>query len=71
MSKLSPIIDKKDEAAKYMQSEIEHIIKTMPKRDPGSEGEKLCCEYMAEQLKNECGCDKVNIDTFEEHPYSE
>lgn len=70
MADLSKIIKQKDEAAKYMLQEITHICKNLPKRDPGSEGEKLSIEYMAEQLKNDCGCDKVNIDSFEVHPKS-
>ena len=70
MADLSKIIDKKDEAAKYMEEEITYICKNLPKRDPGSEGEKLACEYMAEQLKKDCGCDNVAIDSFEEHPKS-
>ena len=69
MADLSKIIEQKDSAAKYMEEEITHICKNMPKRDPGSEGEKLACEYMAEQLKS-YDCDKVFIDTFEEHPRS-
>jgi len=48
---LQSIIDKKYEAAKYMVKEITHICKNLPKRDPGSEGEKLACEYMADVLK--------------------
>ena len=70
MADLSKIIEQKDDAAKYMHKEITHICKNLPKRDPGSEGEKMSIEYMAEQLKNDCGCDEVNIDSFEVHPRS-
>ena len=70
MADLSKVIDKKNEAAKYMEEEITYICKNLPKRDPGSEGEKLSCEYMAEQLKKDCGCDNVGVESFEEHPYS-
>ena len=70
MADLSKIIDKRNEAAKYMEDEIAYICKTLPKRDPGSEGEKMCCDYMAEQLKKDCGCDNVGVESFEEHPYS-
>ena len=70
MADLSRIIDKKDEAAQYMVDEITYICKELPKRDPGSEGEKLCCEYMAKQLEKDCGCDKVGVESFDEHPYS-
>ena len=69
MADLSKIIEQKEQAAQYMVDEITHICQNMPKRDPGSEGEQLACEYMAEQLRS-YGCDKVYIDTFEEHPRS-
>ena len=67
---LSSIIGKKKEYAEYMIKEITHICKTMGKRDPGSEGEKKACEYMADVLKNDCGCDRVTVESFEEHPGS-
>lgn len=67
---LKKIIDKKDWAAKYMIDEITHIIKTFEKRDPGSKGEKQACEYMADVLKNECGCERADIESFKENPGS-
>lgn len=67
---LTKIINKKDEAAKYMIDEITHIIKTFEKRDPGSKGEKQACEYMADVLKKDCGCDRVKIESFKENPGS-
>lgn len=70
MADLSKIIELKDEAAKYMLDQITYICKNLPKRDPGSEGEKQSIEYMAKQLKEECGCDDVHIDSFEVHPKS-
>ena len=70
MADLSKIIALKDDAAKYMVKEITHICKNLPKRSPGSEGEKQSIEYMAKQLKEECGCDKVHIDSFDVHPRS-
>ncbi|MBQ7542281.1 MAG: M20/M25/M40 family metallo-hydrolase [Clostridia bacterium] len=65
---LKPIIDKKEWAAKYMVSEITHIIKSFGKRAPGSEGEKDACEYMAKVLRDECGCEDVKVESFSEHP---
>ncbi len=62
------IIDQKDKAAKYMIDEITHIIKTCGKRDPGSEGEKKSCEYMAEVLKKDCGCEDVKLESYEVAP---
>ena len=67
---LKSIISKKNEAAKYMVDEITYIIKTFGKRDPGSEGEKKACEYMAKVLKNDCGCDSAVVESYEEHPGS-
>lgn len=65
---LQNIIDKKDAAAQYMVDEITHICKTFEKRDPGSKGEKQACEYMADVLKNQCGCEHVELESFEENP---
>lgn len=65
---LKKIILQKDKAAKYMIDEITHIIKTCGKRDPGSEGEKKSCEYMAEVLKKDCGCESVKLESYEVAP---
>ena len=40
MGKLQKLIDNKAQSAKFMCDEIAHICNDMPKRDPGSEGEK-------------------------------
>ncbi|MBO4380645.1 MAG: M20/M25/M40 family metallo-hydrolase [Clostridia bacterium] len=68
MSKLQKLIDKKAQSADFMAQEIAHICNDMPKRDPGSLGEKMACEYMADYVKNECGCERVDVEEFEEHP---
>ncbi len=67
---LQKLIDKKSNAARYMVDEITHIIKTFEKRDPGSLGEKQACEYMADVLKKDCGCEKVQVESFKENPRS-
>lgn len=67
---LKKIIDKKDWAAKYMLDEITHIIKKFEKRDPGSLGEKQACEYMAKVLKEDCGCERADVESFKENPGS-
>lgn len=67
---LKNLIDKKYDAAKYMLDEITYIIKNFEKRDPGSKGERQACEYMADTLRNECGCDKIQIESFKENPGS-
>lgn len=68
MGKLQALIDNKAQSAEFMCQEIAHICNDMPKRDPGSEGEKMACEYMAAYLKNECGCERSDIETFKENP---
>ncbi len=67
---LSSVIDQKKKYAEYIIKEITYICKNLGKRDPGSEGEKKACEYMAEVLKNDCGCDRVQVESFEENPGS-
>lgn len=67
---LKKIVEKKDWAAKYMVDEITHICTKIEKRDPGSKGEKQACEYMADVLKNDCGCDYANVEPFKENPDS-
>lgn len=62
------IIAKQKDAASYMVKEITHIIKTFGKRSPGSEGEKKACEYMADVLKNDCGCERADVESFKENP---
>lgn len=62
------IIKQKDKAAQYIVDDITKIIKTCGKRAPGSEGEKKSCEYMADVLKNQCGCDDVKIESYKVHP---
>lgn len=58
MGKLQKLIDNKAQSAKFMCDEIAHICNDMPKRDPGSEGEKMACEYMTDYLKHDCGCER-------------
>ena len=67
---LQKIIEKKRESAEYMVKEITYICKTFGKRDQGSQGEKKACEYMAEVLKKDCGCDRADVESFSEHPGS-
>ncbi len=66
---LQSIIDQKDKYAQFMVDEITHICTKLPKRDPGSEGEKLSCEYMGETMK-ELGCERVEVEGFKENPNS-
>ncbi len=65
---LQKLIDKKSEAAKYMVKEITHICKNFEKRAPGTKGEEQACRYMADVLKNDCGCEKVSVESFKENP---
>ncbi|MBP9989579.1 MAG: M20/M25/M40 family metallo-hydrolase [Ruminococcus sp.] len=67
---LQKLIDKKNQSAKYMIKEITYICKKFEKRAPGSKGEQQACEYMAKVLKKDCGCDRVDVESFEENPGS-
>lgn len=67
---LKQIIAQKDKAAQYMVDEITYICKNFEKRSPGSKGEQQACEYMAKVLKDDCGCDRVNVESFKENPGS-
>ena len=67
---LKKIIDKRADAAQYMIAEITHICKDFEKRDPGSKGELQACEYMADVLKNDCGCETAEVESFKENPGS-
>lgn len=67
---LQPLIDKKDDAAKYMLKEITHICKDMDTRSPGTKGEEEACQYMADVLKKDCGCERADVESFEENPGS-
>lgn len=67
---LSGIIEKKNDYAQYMIDEITHICKNMEKRDPGSKGELQSCEYMADVLKKDCGCQRADVESFKENPGS-
>lgn len=67
---LKKIIDKKDEAAQYMVDEITHICKDFETRSPGTKGEQQACEYMAEVLKKDCGCERADVESFKENPGS-
>ncbi len=65
---LKKIIEKKDSVAQYIIDDITKIIKTCGKRDPGSDGEKKSCEYMAQVLKNDCGCEEVSVESYKVNP---
>ena len=70
MADLSKLIAEKEKSAKFMVDGITHICKDMPKRDPGSEGEKMACEYMGQVLRDECGCETTFMEEFKENPGS-
>ena len=67
---LKNLIAKKNEAAKYMVKEITYICKNFEKRPPGSKGEEQACRYMAQVLKDDCGCERVEVESFKENPRS-
>ncbi len=67
MGKLQKLIDGKNDSAKFMCDEIAHICGTMPKRPPGSEGELMACEHMANVAKD-LGAERADIESFKENP---
>lgn len=64
------LIKEQKSSAKWVIKEITYICKNLGKRDPGSEGEKKACEYMAKVLKEQCGCEKADVESFKENPGS-
>lgn len=70
MADLGKLIREKDKSAQYMIDGITDVIKKCGKRAPGSEGEKQACEFMADVLRDDCGCEKVSVESFKLHPYS-
>lgn len=68
--KLDSLIAAKDRAAQFMMDDIKMICTTMPKRDPGSEGEKQVCDYFAKLCTEEYGCEEAHVESFKEHPMS-
>ncbi|MCQ2475974.1 MAG: M20/M25/M40 family metallo-hydrolase [Clostridia bacterium] len=67
---LSKVIANKKKYAQYMVDEITHICKDFEKRGPGSKGEEQACQYMADVLKNELGCETAEVESFKENPGS-
>ena len=65
---LKHIIDQKDHYADYMVDEITHICRDFEKREPGSKGEQQACEYMAQVLKKDCGCQRADVESFRGTP---
>ena len=57
-------------AAAFMEQEIAYICRSLPKRSPGSEGERRAAAYLAGVLKEQCGCRTLFTETFREHPDS-
>lgn len=70
MSKFQKLIDERHQTAQYMVDEITHICKNLPKRSPGTEGERMACEHMAQVLLNDCGCERASIESFKCSPES-
>ncbi len=62
------LIENSAHAVAYMTGEIAHICRDMPKRAPGSEGEKDAARYMADILRRDCGCKTVLTEAFRVHP---
>ena len=66
----SELISRSSHATSFMKEEIIHICRKLPKRSPGSAGERTAAEYMARTLKERCGCGEPSVESFKEHPAS-
>jgi len=68
MDKMTNLHRNSKQAVSFMTEEIAHICRDMRKREPGSAGEREAGEYMANVLRDECGCTDVRVESFTEHP---
>ena len=68
VEKISNLYENCGQAVSFMVEEITHICRDFKKREPGSAGEREAGKYMADILKNKCGCTDVKVETFREHP---
>lgn len=68
MSKFDEVMEQKDSASQYMVDQITYVVENCGLRSPGDPGELKACEYLADELKNNCGCDNVKIDSFKLNP---
>ena len=67
-TKFDTLLQKREDAVSYMIRGITHICGNMGPRSPGSDGERRAGESLAAVLKEECGCEDVSIESFDEHP---
>lgn len=67
--KVNSVIENRSSYAQWITKEITHICRDLPKRSPGSEGERMGGEYMAGVLKD-LGCEDIKIEQFKENPGS-
>ncbi len=51
MDKMDGLYQSGAQAVVFMVREITHICRSMQKRSPGSEGERMAARYMADVLK--------------------
>ncbi len=68
--KLDKLINERETAAQWMIDDIKKVCTTLPKRDPGSEGELAAAEYFKDLCLNEYDCNEAYVEEFEEHPQS-
>ena len=66
--RFSELTSKSKNTVAYMIREITHICRDIPKRAPGTPGEKEAAGYLADKLQDECGCSEVRTETFTVRP---
>lgn len=64
----STLLRESGQSVAYMVREITNVIRTIPDRAPGSQGERRTAEHMADTLRKTCGCKDVAVESFSEHP---
>lgn len=67
---LQKLFDRTGETAEWIAGQITHICGTIAPREPGTKGEEDAARYLAGVLKDEAGCERVEVDSFREHPYA-
>ena len=70
MFRTEKLAENSRQAVSYMIGGIGHICRDLPKRAPGSAGEREAGEYMAGVLERDCGCGSVRVETFRANPAS-
>ena len=67
---LRKLIDNSSGTASWIAGEITRICEDIGPREPGTKQEHDAAVYLGDVLKEEGGCERVQVDEFKEHPYA-